>query len=46
METPLLCADITSFSAHAFISEENAISVSIINIFPYIFHIHTGLQET
>lgn len=42
---PLLCADITSFSTQAFISGENAINVSTINIFPSTFHRQAGLKE-
>lgn len=41
----LLCADITSFSTQAFVSGENAISASTINIFPSMFHRQTGLKE-
>lgn len=41
----LLCADITSFPTQAFISGENAINASTINIFPYTFHRQTGLEE-
>lgn len=40
-----MCDDIPS-SAYAFISEENAVNVSTINIFPHIFHTRTGLKET